>query len=196
MYTNSTPLLTDSFLYSYTRHISCTSHEKRKETTLIIYIDVLSLHACKLGDFVGRINPIVLEIKDTTDTAVSASYLEMHLEIDSEDRLRTRLYDKRDDYLFGIFKLFFSVITCIYCMYCTYLLWCYIFSVPKYIMKKCLIDWLIDWCLVFNATFSNISAISWRPVEEAGSTRREPPTMGKQLVSFITCGCESSAPFL
>ena len=26
------------------------------------------------------------------------------------------------------------------------------------------------------------------------STRREPPTMGKQLVNFITCGCESSAP--
>jgi hypothetical protein len=33
-------------------------------------------------------------------------------------------------------------------------------------------------------------------LEEAGSTRREPPTMGKQLVNFITCGCESSAPFL
>ena len=28
------------------------------------------------------------------------------------------------------------------------------------------------------------------------STRREPPTMGKRLVNFITCGCESSAPFL
>ena len=27
------------------------------------------------------------------------------------------------------------------------------------------------------------------------STRREPPTMGKQLVNFITCGCESSALF-
>jgi hypothetical protein len=26
------------------------------------------------------------------------------------------------------------------------------------------------------------------------STRREPPTMGKQLVNFITCGCESNAP--
>jgi len=24
------------------------------------------------------------------------------------------------------------------------------------------------------------------------STRREPPTMGKQLVNFITCGCESN----
>ena len=28
------------------------------------------------------------------------------------------------------------------------------------------------------------------------STRREPLTMGKQLVNFITCGCESNAPFL
>jgi len=48
------------------------------------------------------------------------------------------------------------------------------------------------WC--FNATFNNISVISWRPVlavVEAG----EPPTMGKHLVNFITCGCESSAPF-
>jgi hypothetical protein len=45
--------------------------------------------------------------------------------------------------------------------------------------------------IVLNATFSNISAISWRPVFSGGgsrSTRRKPPTMGKQLVSFITCG--------
>jgi hypothetical protein len=27
------------------------------------------------------------------------------------------------------------------------------------------------------------------------STRREPPAMGKQLVNFIACSCESSAPF-
>jgi len=26
------------------------------------------------------------------------------------------------------------------------------------------------------------------------STRREPPTMGKQLVNFLTYGCELSAP--
>jgi len=58
---------------------------------------------------------------------------------------------------------------------------------------------LIDWFLVFNATFSNISAI-WLATSfsdgRSRSTRREPPTMGKQLVNFITCGCESSAPFL
>ena len=39
-----------------------------------------------------------LEIKDTTDTDRSASYLDLHLEIDSEGRLRTKLYDKRDDF--------------------------------------------------------------------------------------------------
>jgi len=50
--------------------------------------------------------------------------------------------------------------------------------------------WIWIWILVFNATFSNISAISYT------STRREPPTLVKQLVNFITCGCESSAPFL
>ena len=44
------------------------------------------------------------------------------------------------------------------------------------------------WCL------TPLSAISWRPVlvvEEAGVLQ----SMGKQLVNFITCGCESSAPF-
>jgi len=28
------------------------------------------------------------------------------------------------------------------------------------------------------------------------STRREPSILGKQLVNFVTCGCQSSAPFL
>jgi hypothetical protein len=33
---------------------------------------------------------------------MSASYLDLHLEIDSEGRLRTKLYDKRDDVNFPI----------------------------------------------------------------------------------------------
>jgi hypothetical protein len=39
---------------------------------------------------------------DTTDTDKSASYLDIHLEIDSEGRLRTKRYDKRDDLNFPI----------------------------------------------------------------------------------------------
>jgi hypothetical protein len=64
--------------------------------------DVLSLNNSKFGDFIDRIYPIELETKDTTDTDRSASYLDIHLEIDSEGRLKTILYDKRDDLNFPI----------------------------------------------------------------------------------------------
>jgi hypothetical protein len=48
------------------------------------------------------IYPIEPEIKDTINTDRSASYLKMRLEIESEGRLRTILYDKRDDLNFPI----------------------------------------------------------------------------------------------
>jgi protein gp37 len=56
---------------------------------------------------------------------------------------------------------------------------------------------LIDF-FVFNATFSNISAISWTQVlevEEAGISGENHRQMGKNLVNLITSGCESSAHF-
>ena len=53
---------------------------------------------------------IELDIKDTIDTDTSASYLDLHLDIDSEGRLRTKLYDKRDDFNFLIVN--FSFICC------------------------------------------------------------------------------------
>ena len=54
------------------------------------------------GNFVDLIYPIELEIKDTTYTARTASYIDQLLKIDSEGRLRTKLYDKRDDLYFRI----------------------------------------------------------------------------------------------
>jgi hypothetical protein len=68
--------------------------------------DVLSLNNSSFGDFVDRIYPIELEIKDTTDTDRYASYLDLHLEIDSKG-LRTNLYDKRDDFNFPIVNFAF-----------------------------------------------------------------------------------------
>jgi hypothetical protein len=64
--------------------------------------DVLSINNYRLGDFVDRIYLIELEIKDTTDTDRSASYLDLHLEIDSGGQLRTKLYDKE---MISIFPL-------------------------------------------------------------------------------------------
>ena len=49
-----------------------------------------------------RLYPIELEIKDTTYTVKSASYLDIHLEIDNEGRLKTKLYNKIDDFSFPI----------------------------------------------------------------------------------------------
>jgi hypothetical protein len=49
-----------------------------------------------------RSYPIELEINYTTDATSSVSYRDLHHEIDSKCRLRTKLYDKRDDFNFPI----------------------------------------------------------------------------------------------
>ena len=45
--------------------------------------DVLSLNNSRFGDLVDLINPIEIEIKDTTNTDRSDSYLDLNLEIGS-----------------------------------------------------------------------------------------------------------------
>jgi hypothetical protein len=47
---------------------------------------------------------------------------------------------------------------------------------------------------LYQQYFSYIMATSFSG-GRSRSVRREPPTMGKQLVNFIICGLESSAPF-
>ena len=54
----------------------------------------------KFIDFVDHIYAVEFEIKDITDATRPASYLDIHLEIDREGRLRTTTYDKRDDFNF------------------------------------------------------------------------------------------------
>ena len=47
-------------------------------------------------------HPAELEIKDTTESNTSASFLDLLLSIESDGQLRTFLYDKRDDFNFHI----------------------------------------------------------------------------------------------
>ena len=98
-------LLADLFLYSYEADFIqglLKKNEKKLARFFNItfrYIDdVIPLNNSRLGDIVDRIYPIELEIKDITDTNRSASYLDLHIEIDSECRLRTKPYDKTDDF--------------------------------------------------------------------------------------------------
>ena len=109
MGTNCYPLLADLFLYSYEADFIqglLKKNEKKLARSFNFtfrYIDdVLSLNNSRFGDFVDGIKPTELEIKHTTDTDRSASYLDLHLEIDSEGWLRTKHYDKRDDFNFPI----------------------------------------------------------------------------------------------
>ena len=109
MGTNCAPLLADLFLYSYEADFIqglLKKNEKKLARSFNFtfrYTDVvLSLNNSRFGDFVDRIYPIELEIKDTTDTDRSASYLDLYLEIDNEERLRTKLYDKRDHFNFPV----------------------------------------------------------------------------------------------
>ena len=98
MGTNCAPLLADLCLYSYEdafiQEILKKNEKKlaRSFNFTFCYIDdVLSLNNSRFGDFVDCIYPIELELMNTTDTNRSASYLELHLEIDSEGRLPTKL---------------------------------------------------------------------------------------------------------
>ena len=92
MGTNCAPVLANLFLYSYeadfVRGLLKNNEKKlaRSFNFTFRYIDdVLSLNNSMFGDFVDRIYPIKLEIKDTTDTDRFASYLDLHLEIGSEE---------------------------------------------------------------------------------------------------------------
>ena len=46
--------------------------------------------------------PAELEIKDTTESTTSASYLDLLLSIGRDGQLHTSIYDKRDDFNFHI----------------------------------------------------------------------------------------------
>ena len=63
---------------------------------LSIILDLQNFFHCPL------IYPPELEIKETTDTASSASFLDLYLEFDHSGQLSTKIYDKRDDFNFKI----------------------------------------------------------------------------------------------
>jgi len=64
------------------------------------YIEgVLSINNARLSDFVNRIYPIELEIKDITDTDRSASYL-MYTSKLTLRAVKNELYEKREDFNF------------------------------------------------------------------------------------------------
>jgi len=107
MGTNCAHLLADLFCYSYEADFIKGLLKKNEQKlarsfnfTFRYIDDILLLNNSRFGDFVDRMYPIELEINDTTYT--DASYLDLHLKIDSERRLRTTLYHRKDYFNFPV----------------------------------------------------------------------------------------------
>ena len=100
MGTNCALLLADLFLYSYESELlqklvkDKKIHEVRAFNFTYRYIDdVLSINNSRFEEFLPLIYPPELEVKETTDTASSASFLDLYLEFDDSGQLSTKIYD-------------------------------------------------------------------------------------------------------
>ena len=99
---NCDPLLADLFLHSQWADFIQSLLTKNEKKLADPLFSRSTIQICSLVFLLIRIYPIVLEIKDTTVIGRSALNIDLHLEIDSEGWLRTKLYDKGDDYNFPI----------------------------------------------------------------------------------------------
>jgi hypothetical protein len=114
MGTNYALLLADLFLYSYeAEFVQKLSQDINKKLGVSFnhtfrYIDdVLLIKNHNFHNYVHLIYHGELEITDTTESDISASYLDILLNIDSNGRLTTSLHDKRDDFDFAIVNFTF-----------------------------------------------------------------------------------------
>jgi hypothetical protein len=60
--------------------------------------DVLSINNNHFHSYVASIYSNELQIKDTTKYSTSASYLDVLLQLDTNGKLTTQLFDKQDDF--------------------------------------------------------------------------------------------------
>ena len=109
MGTNCAPLLADIFLYSYEAEFIQSLLSKgnkqlasRFNFTYRYIDDVLSINNSEFQNYLSQIYPVELEIKETTESSTTASYLDLLLSIGKDGQLHTSLYDKRDDFNFHI----------------------------------------------------------------------------------------------
>ena len=101
----------DIFLYSYMyeaefiQSLLLTGRKQlasRFKFTYRYIDDVLSINNPEFENYLGQMYPIELEIKNTTESNTSASYLDLHLSIGRDGQLHTSIYDNRDDFNFHI----------------------------------------------------------------------------------------------
>jgi hypothetical protein len=98
---NCAPLLANLFLYSYESefHQKLVKDKKIHAARVFNFTyrhidDVLSINNSRFAEFLPLIYPPELEVKETTDTASSASFLDLYLEFDASGQISSKIYDK------------------------------------------------------------------------------------------------------
>ena len=129
MGTNCAPLLADLFLYSYKNefldNMIRSGHRRlaRSFNPCYRYMDDLIVVNNKTFlDYLKEIYPFQLTVEKANKPDHLADYLDLTFIIDSEGKLSTSLYDKRDDFDFHIvnFPLLYSNISSVLLMVCIF----------------------------------------------------------------------------
>ena len=104
---NCASLLVDIFFYSYEAEFiqSLLSSDGKQFASRFNFTyryidDVLSIINPEFENYLGQMYPVELEVKDTTETNTSASYLDLLMLIERDGQLHTSIYDKHDDFNF------------------------------------------------------------------------------------------------
>ena len=82
--------------------------------------DVLSINNPEFDNYLGQMYPAELEIKYTTESTTSASYLDLRMSIRRDGQLHTSINDKRDDFNFIITNFPFPFFAGLWCVYLSF----------------------------------------------------------------------------
>ena len=108
MGTNCAPLVADLFLFCYDRHFMLSLSEKNQSGVIEAFNstsryldDLLNIDNNFFDSMVNRIYPSDLQLNKANVSDAEASFLDLHLSI-SDGFVKTKIYDKRDDFDFDI----------------------------------------------------------------------------------------------
>ena len=106
MGTNCAPLVADLFLFCYERDFMLSLSDDNQSDVIEAFNstsryldDLLNIDNNFFDSMVNRIYPSELQLNKTNVSDTDASFLDLHLSI-SDGFVRTKIYDKRDDFDF------------------------------------------------------------------------------------------------
>ena len=108
MGTNCAPLVADLFLFCYERDFMLSLSEENQSGVIEAFNstsgyldDLLNIHNNFFDSMVNRIYPSELQLNKANVSDAEALFLDLHLSL-SDGFVKTKIYDKRDDFDFDI----------------------------------------------------------------------------------------------